>query len=525
MNRSIALVITVIVLVLVMLGRDGIDVTSAQQPTSTPDVNVVVSPTPVVPGNLEERILKLELAQAESFETLKLANEYNRNISTFMGGLISLIVLIQTVVTFTQLRREGNREEIQRQRERIQDTVERAGAKQVSDIMTVVQQTLESRLLAEQAEREKARKAEEQLADVTKKFERLDTFYQSFQSNIRRLRSELETDAYKLATSTSRHDFRRIPDHLMDFSRRFDRFMNDYKGVEEEDLAFAAHVPYIRGIAAHYANLPAQAEEYLKQVVSRQNPETGEELLAYNRRVANSYYYLGLNESNFGRYDDAILYFETGNKLDNQSRDFLTKVVIAEAYVMLGEFGKADQVLSDVTTRMQEIEDLEGGLKASEFRLKSRLALIQANMLILRRSDNWRNEARGLLEPVRERDRSYYYLTATLAQLYHALGDVSTGNILFQEVYETILTVTDIHVIREARSKILLLMIAGLAAKSIGHENQAKEYLDQARNLCKDLPTIGSRACTVFSTLSKRNESSELISHHIDLIAGGTALL
>jgi hypothetical protein len=174
---------------------------------------------------------------------------------------------------------------------------------------------------------------------------------------------------------------------------------------------------------------------------------------------------------------------------------------------------------------MQEIEELEGGLKASEFRLKSRLALIQANMLILRRSDNWRNEARGLLEPVRERDRSYYYLTATLAQLYHALGDVSASSALFQEVYETILTVTDIHIIGEARSKILLLMIAGISAKSVGRENQAKEYLDRARNLCKDLPRIGSRTCTVFSTLSKRNESSELINHHIDLIFGDTVLL
>lgn len=528
MKKKILPVLVFSVFVLIVFSMWGVVVTSAQQDSPTPTVlpTSIVTPLPVFESvyALEDRVQRLEITQEETINTLTTINGYNQFLFTLTGGIIALLVGIQGFATYIQFRREREREERQMQRESAMDDAQLTGAKRVSDIMTVVQQTLESRLLAEQAERQKAQKLEEQLNDVANKFDRLDNFYQRFQANIHRLRNELEAEASQLA-GKGRHDFRGIPDKLNDFARRFDRFMSDYKGVEESDYSFTAHIPYIRGIAAHYSNQPKVAEDFLKQVVSRESPEPGEEILAYNRRKANSYYYLGLNESNFGHYEDAIKYFEAGNSFDSQSRDFLTKIVIVEAYVMFGEFNKASQLLSDIEARMHEIEQVEGTLRNSEFRLKSRIALIRANILILRGEGNWQTEAQSLLLLVREADASYYYVTATLAQLSHLLGDVQIARDLFRDVYDTILTLADIHTIHETRSKILLLMIAGMAAKYIGQDKQSKDYLDQATELCGSLPIIESQICTVFSTLTKRNESSDTIKRHIEFIRSGKILI
>ncbi|RJP54674.1 MAG: hypothetical protein C4557_02595 [Anaerolineaceae bacterium] len=527
MNSKSFRFVIFLIIILAAFGMGGmISGSSAQEPAPTPTPLPAPTTVPVtaVVRDLESRIERLEIVQAETINSLTSINEYNEFLFTLTGGIIALLVGIQGFATYIQFRREREREERQIRRESAMDDAQLTGAKRVSDIMTVVQQTLESRLLAEQAEREKAKKLEEQLNDVANKFERLDNFYQSFQSNIRRLRTELEQEALQLAR-LGRHDFRGKSNELNDFTRSFDQFMSGYKSVEEGGNPFTARVPYIRGIAAHYSNQPEIAEEFLKQVVSRESPEPGEELVAYNRRKANSYYYLGLNGSNFGRYEDAIKYFEAANSLDSDSRDFLTKAVIVEAYVMSGDFLSAGKVLTDVDTRMQEIEQLVGKLRNSEFRLKSRVALIKANILILKGMDDWKSEAKALLLPVHEADPSYYYITATLAQLSHLQGDKQLAKELFQDVYDTILTLADIHTIREARSKILLLMIAGMAAKYIGHEKQSKDYLDQAVDLCGSLPTIDSQICTVFSTLTKRNESSDTIKQHIDLIRNGGILV
>ncbi len=529
MTRISVSVLLSLVIILMALGMGGATTTSAQQNNPTPDLAGSVTPVPpwsaTPPVNdLEDRVERLEIVQEETVHSLTSINEYNQFLFTLTGGIVALLVGIQGFATYIQFRREREREERQIKRESAMDDAQLTGAKRVSDIMNVVQQTLESRLLAEQAEREKAENLQKQLEDVANKFDRLNTFYQKFQSNIRNLRKELENEGSQLA-QIGRHDFRGNTDRLSDFARRFDRFMSDYKGVEEGDYSFTAHVPYIRGIAAHYSNQPEVAEEFLKQVVTRQNPEPGEESLAYNRRMANSYYYLGLNGSNFGKYEEAIQYFEMGNKLDFQSRDFLTKIVIAEAYVMNGEFSKADQILDEIETRMQDIEELEESLRNSEVRHKSRVALIRANILILRGTGDWMDEAQSLLLPVRNADPSYYYVTATLAQLYHLQGDEQTARELFQDVYDTILTLADVHKVREARSKILLLMIAGMAARFIGQEKQSKDYLDQANELCDHLPKTGSRICTVFSTLTKRNEPPDTIRHHIELIRNGAILI
>ena len=293
MKYKITLVVILFVSVLMIIGMSGVSTISAQQnnPTYSAVPTATSMPPPVEPAldNLEDRVQRLEVVLDSIVKSLTSINEQSRFLFTVTGGLITVMVGIQGFATYIQFRREREREERQFRRESAMDDAQLTGAKRVSDIMTVVQQTLESRLLAEKAEREKAQKLEKQLDDVANKFERLDNFYQRFQSNIRRLRNELEIEAIQLA-GKGRHDFRGISVRLNDFARRFDRFMSDYKGVEEQEHTFTAHVPYIRGIAAHYSNQPEKAELFLKQVVSRETPEPGEESLAFNRRKANSYY-------------------------------------------------------------------------------------------------------------------------------------------------------------------------------------------------------------------------------------------
>ncbi len=483
----------------------------AQQPATTSIAPTVMPLTPT--PDIERRLYQVEITQSQTVDSLKSANDYNRFLFSVTGAIIALLVGIQGFATFTQSSREGKR-----------DLVERAGVKQVSDVLTVVQQTLESRLAAEEDARKKAKEAEEKLADVAKKFDRLDIFYKNFQSNIKKLRNELESDALQWASTIPRHGFKEQADKLNDFANRFDRFKLDSEPIEEEKQEFGAHVVYIRGIAAHYANQPEIAEKYLRKVVSYQQPELGEDTLPYNRRIANAYYYLGLIELNFGHNQDAIDYFEKANQRDIQGRDFLTKIVIAEAYKIIGEFDKASQYLNEIEKKIHEIERLEGSIPQAELRLWSRAILIRANMIIVVHEKNWEEAVQGLLHPVRDRDATYYYATATLAQSYHSQGNHKIAKELFHEVYDEIVA-TDIHNIREVRSKMLALMFAGMSSKYIGQDKQSSEYLDQANANCNDLPKIDSQGCTVFSPLSKRNEKVNVIQTHIELIRKGAVLL
>jgi hypothetical protein len=263
--------------------------TYAQQPATTPTTSAIDSLTPTPLPDLERRLYELEIEQSQTIDSLKSTNDYNRFIFSVTGAIIALLVGIQSFATLTQLKREGKR-----------DLAESAGVKQVSDILRVVEQSLQSRLAAEEEARKKAIEAEGRLAEVAKKFERLDIFYQNFQSNIRKLRNEIERDALQWASTVPRHGFRGLADKLNDFANRFDRFIVDSEPIEEEKQEFSPHAHYIRGIAAHYANQPEVAGKHLRKVISYQQPELGEDALPYNRRIANAYYYLGLIERTSG---------------------------------------------------------------------------------------------------------------------------------------------------------------------------------------------------------------------------------
>jgi len=69
-------------------------------------------------------------------------------------------------------------------------------------------------------------------------------------------------------------------------------------------------------------------------------------------------------------------------------------------------------------------------------------------------------------------------------------------------------------------------MVSAICVRHGGkNEKKSEEHLDIADNLRSNLPTVNGQACTVFSTLSKRNESSESIGFHIKQIREGRTLL
>lgn len=450
---------------------------------------------------------------------LEIVNEHLTFMLYALGAVIFVLMTVQIAVTYIQLRRERRQDERQAMREEKRDLAELAGVGQVSKIMEVVYQTLEGRRASEEDARNKADQAKEQYEKVVKP---LEHFYQRFQVKLQKVRQQLEAKASLLARSWSRHHFRGKADQLNEFARQFDEFEAESEMLEEGIHTYDARLPYIRGIAAHYSNQPDVVERHLKDVVSRDRHEANEDEIAYKRRLANSYYYLGITESNFGNSEEAIKYFGIANNLDLQQRDFLTRIVTAEAYIMINEFEKALQLLSEVESGLNEVEH-EGGFTDAYQRLRSRTMLVKANIGILRQEKNWQAQVLGLLETVHKNDPQYYYATATLAQVYDLIGELDKARSIFQEAHQTILGSRDIETVKEVRSRILLLMVAGLCSKQGLSNGQqiTDEYLNEADGLRSNLPKIDSDVCTVFSTLSKRNENTDKIHLHIEHIREG----
>jgi len=584
-QRPIETIATLVVLFLAL--TIGPVQSSAQQPTPT---LVPPSPVPTPTSDWEGRISKLE-EKVQTIRSLELINDNNRAIMLGIGGLIAMLVIVQSFVTGIQLHREGRREARQARREDERDSIDRTGAEQVgkvmrvvqqtlesrrkteeqareferssvervaqvmdvvqrtlenrleidrtgveqvSKIMTVVRQTLESHLKTEEQARGKIEEAQGELEDSLRKFAPLQQFYQNFQNTIQRTREAIEKRASHWATTVSRHDFRKMTQDLDDFAQQLGRFETEFEELEEVQKGespprFSARVPYIRGIAAHYANQPEIAMRYLDKVVRCREPEPDEIELAHKRRIANAYYYIGLTESNFDNPRDAIEHFKRASELDPQNRDFLTRVVTAEAYVMMNDFIEAGKLIDQIETRLCEIERDEGRLRNFHLRLRSRAALIRANMAIIRRDDKWYQGAQQLLEEVHSGDAQYYYASATLAQIYYAKGkpeDMKRAQKLFGEAYIIIERSGHLLTVTEARSKVLLFMVAGMCCKhGLMEESRSDELLDKASGFLTNLPKIDSRVCTVFSPLSKRNEKSDTIRRHIESIRGDKVLL
>jgi tetratricopeptide (TPR) repeat protein len=507
----------------------GFTLSFAQQSTQAPTVvtNASIRDLDQKLSDLQRKTLKLEVTQTHLIESLRSSNDQSKYLLTAFGAFIGLLVAIQGLATFAQLRRERKRDEWQTLRENKRDGIENTGVKQVTEIMSVVKDTIESRLDAEKQAREEAQRAHEQLEKVLGQIKSLGQFFEKYQTNIQKARLTIENTASQWAQSVSRHDFRRMINELNGFARQFDTFKTDYEALEEEPHPdFSARVLYIRGIAAHYANRPEIAKEYLTQVAGFQQHETGETEIAYNRRVANAFYYIGITESNFGNHRDAIAFFDNANKRDIQGSDFLTQVVTAEAYVMVDDYEKAKQFVKGVEDGLDKIERTEGRLRNFHLRLRSRGALIRANIAIIARDTEWHDEVQHLLGPVHNADPQYYYATATLAQSYADQKNLQDAQRLFVEAYEAIERSGDFLTVTEVRSQILLRMVAAICCKhGLKDEKRSEENLDRADDLRGSLPKIGPQVCTVFSTLSKRNENSDTVHYHVELIRKGNVLL
>ena len=159
-------------------------------------------------------------------------------------------------------------------------------------------------------------------------------------------------------------------------------------------------------------------------------------------------------------------------------------------------------------------------------RLKNRAILIEANITIRERKKNWLKETNKLLSAIYKSEPEYYYATATLAQVQFTQKASQAARESFRKAHDIIDHSGDIHTVMEVRSKILLLMVAGMCCKhGLSDEKRAVGYLDKADELRGDLPKIDTQVCTVFSALSKQNETSSAILEHIKLIREGKVLV
>lgn len=504
---------TAISLPLVFASLLSLPLRATQQPDQAP--KTIVS---MPPQELEQRLYKLETTQAQTIEALKASNDQYRWLITGVTALLTLIVFIQTALQIRSMSHQARRE-------KEKDKDDQAGAEQVSGIMTVVQQTLANRLDAEKEWRGAAKKTKDELDNVLAHVKSLEQFYQNFQTTIKTARLTIEEKASRWASEVSRHDFRQMTNELNEFRHQAERFRTDFATLEKEPRPFSARVTYILGIAAHYANRPDAVKQYLTEVVSAQQPESGEPEIPYRRRVANAYYYLGLTESNFGNYRNALDSFERANKLDLQGTDYLTRIVTSEANIMANSLEGARHFLDEVEQGLETLERMEGRLR-NNLRLRSRSILIKSSLIMFQGEPNWHIQAQRLLERVNSDEPHYYHATATLAQLHHVQGSSSQAKELFRQACESIESSGDLHTVTETRSRILLLMTAGMCCKNgLADQKRAQDYLDRADSLRSSLPKLGDQTCTVFSVLSRKNESSETIRAHVDLIRGGHVLL
>ena len=216
---------------------------------------------------------------------------------------------------------------------------------------------------------------------------------------------------------------------------------------------------------------------------------------------------------------------EEANRLDLEGSGFLTRAAIADTYAMMNRFDSARYYVDQIENGLQDIEDREGPLHGFQLRLRSRARLIRANMALLMRAPDW-DVPQLLLESVLDTDPQYTHAIVTLAQVYYGQDRLDEAQKQFDKAHMAIERSGDLITVTEIRSKILLRMVAGMCCKhGPQDEDRAHALLDQADNLLPSLPRIDDQDCTVFSTLSKRNESSNTIRRHIGLIREGQVLL
>jgi tetratricopeptide (TPR) repeat protein len=463
------------------------------------------------PDTLLTKIQKIENTQNILIESLKSINDHNKNLIIGIGGIIAILVAIQGFTTFVHLSREKK-----------QDAIDRMAVEPVSKIMTVVQQTLEYRLTREKEEHEQTIKLQLELDNIRQSLSDFNNFHKGYNQTKENAVNLIEIEALELAQKYSRHDFKNIVPKLDSFSQRFDSIKIMFALSEE----FSSRVFYILGIAAHFLNKPELAGSYLIKVTTSSKPLGGESIPDFERRIANSFYFLGLLDSNFGNNQDAINYFEKANKLDSNNKDFLTKIVIAESYIMNQNWEKAEEYINLVEIGVKNLP--ASSFKKIHQRLLSRAFLLKTNILIIRKQTDWLNNAEILLNDILQSDPDYYFARATLGQVLHVQGNIDESREEFNKTFSSILNSGDLFRTTETRSRILLLMVAAMCSKiGVPGDPKSKEYLDEAENLWAALPQMNTQKMTVFSIRSKMNENGNEnnLKNHINEIRAGIIIL
>jgi tetratricopeptide (TPR) repeat protein len=462
------------------------------------------------PGAVEQTPEQVRTADQAIIEQLKF----------LLGGLalgLTAIVLIQTV--------------FQARHDRIQNQ----SVDQVSNIMTVVKDILEGRLGEDRkawADRDTAKRQLEefqaQVAPIARRIEQQDAIIAAERRGIEALAEEL--------AETSRHRFRDNVEALAVVAIRFDTFKAQFEPMEEPKKNFSARVLYIRGAAAHYRNDPTRAIEYLTEVT--QMPSGAEDAASVKRRLANAYYYLGVAHANFNHANEAVDAL-TQAIVDRDRGDYLTRVVFAEAIAAVDpatvptdvrKFVDPEAIADDILADRRAMRDDADPIYRY---IRSRALVVRANTAI---HGGDLAEAKDFLQRLGADHGDYYFATMTLAQVLAHEGSPQAPA-LFDEAYELIRASGNLTSnLTEVRSRILLHMSAALCLRHGGsHDTRhSEDHLHTARSLISRLPRLGrsnrisqlhyGEVCTVFSVLTKRNESPTSIEHHINEIRAGKVL-
>lgn len=416
------------------------------------------------------------------------------------------------------------------------DRVQQQGIEQVSRVMTVVKELLESRLYSEQEARKAEQQAKEELERFKRDLEPINRLLSRQTAIIDRERIGIENKAQRLANQTARHGIRSKLKEFTELARQYDTFASQYAPLEEPPKEFTSGVQYVRGIAAHYNNDAGLAIECLSKVVEL----TGGDITAdpgLMRRRAVAFYYLGITHTNFGHRQQALSSLLSVRPRENA--DFLSWVALAEAMASNGHADDptSSEWLHDCEKEALAIEKaINERLTGAEYssvlnHLRSRAMLVRVNAAVLRGTIGESTVA--LLQDVLAEDPDYYYAITTLAQIQKELG-LPEARDTFQLAYDKILRSNDLYTVTEARSLILLHMTAALCLLNTGDKRHGNEQLEQATNLLPALPQIAAppppgydpgETCTVFSVLTKRSEPKAVIEQHIRDIRAGQTLI
>jgi tetratricopeptide (TPR) repeat protein len=384
--------------------------------------------------------------------------------------------------------------------------------------MDVVTKTLESRLTSEMKAQEEAKKLEEKMESIHKDYNLIADYIERL--NIRNFEDyhKIENDALILSTDIHRHDYKNKLKELNEFVTEYNSFNSRIKYSGE--YVFSSKVFYILGIAAYYNNDPKTASTLFSSIEKKDESESDESTADFKRRKANTIYFLGLIDANFGDHINAVSHFENSIKIDPGSEDLSTQIVLSQAYIQINKLSEAQKTISALIDEFKN----HGSLNTEKLKQKSRIELIKTNIIIIKKDKNWIEKAHENVEKILQENQNYYFAVVTLAQLLFIKRD-DTNIKYFQNAISLIDKSGDLISIKESHSRILLLMTAGMCIlRGENDRLRANEKLDEASRILESLPMLNNRPGTVFSVFSKKRESIGILQKQIDQIRNGEVI-